>query len=172
MSREWETEPDELDFKAEGLQCAMRRGPVGSWCGYVGVSPEHPWYGMEYNSLVKQPSDFANRRITDQTSMIELFLHVARLDKREETCTIGLALEVHGGITYSADHLPVADRGANLFWFGFDCAHSSDLVPGMIKYYPHRLIQGMIYRNQSYVVAECQSLARQLVSIMESADAP
>ena len=38
--RPWENEPNSLDFEAEGLPCAMRRGASGIWCGYVGVRGE------------------------------------------------------------------------------------------------------------------------------------
>src|SRR5580765_2676048 len=34
-----------------GLDCMVNRGPSGAWCGYVGVPPSHPWYGMDYNDV-------------------------------------------------------------------------------------------------------------------------
>lgn len=41
-------EPDEKNWCAHGLSCRLRRGTDGRWFGYVGVSPEHPAYGMDY----------------------------------------------------------------------------------------------------------------------------
>lgn len=41
----WKGEPDREEFVHAGLPCILRRGPMGVWCGYVGVPPEHPWHG-------------------------------------------------------------------------------------------------------------------------------
>lgn len=45
----WEDEPDKVVWvdEATGLDCMARRGPVGAWCGYVGVTEVHPWHGQE-----------------------------------------------------------------------------------------------------------------------------
>ena len=52
--RPWETEPDSLDFEADDLRCAMRRNDLlGVWCGYVGVGPEHPLFGLPTNQSVE-----------------------------------------------------------------------------------------------------------------------
>lgn len=37
-----------------GLDCLMVRGPMGSWCGYVGVPASHPLHGIEYNGCVNR----------------------------------------------------------------------------------------------------------------------
>jgi len=34
---------------ATNLPCLMVRGPLGSWCGYVGISKGHPYFEMGYN---------------------------------------------------------------------------------------------------------------------------
>lgn len=48
----WDDEPDEDDFEACGLKCAMRRHPVmGHWCGHVGVPPDHPCFGKDKSQL-------------------------------------------------------------------------------------------------------------------------
>lgn len=47
----WVDEPDRLDFACVGFPCAMRRGMVGAWCGYVGVPHGHPWHGVEYDNI-------------------------------------------------------------------------------------------------------------------------
>jgi hypothetical protein len=46
----WHDEPDELDFEASGFACKLCRGPLGAWCGYVGIPAGHPWYGKYYDS--------------------------------------------------------------------------------------------------------------------------
>lgn len=50
----WKTEPDRVEWidEATGLLCLMVRVPdFGSWCGYVGVPYEHPWYGRHYSKV-------------------------------------------------------------------------------------------------------------------------
>ena len=41
---EWDGEPDKVQWQGE-LPCLAVRSHMGHWCGYVGVSPEHPLYG-------------------------------------------------------------------------------------------------------------------------------
>lgn len=43
----WHNEPDEQRFELNFFRCRLERGPVGSWCGYVGVPEGHPWYETE-----------------------------------------------------------------------------------------------------------------------------
>lgn len=47
----WDGEPDRVDFISHGLSCLLLRGPVGSWCGYVGVPEEHPAFGKDYEHI-------------------------------------------------------------------------------------------------------------------------
>jgi hypothetical protein len=48
----WETESVPVQFEAYGLLCEILRAPItGALCGYVGVNPEHPFYGMDYPDL-------------------------------------------------------------------------------------------------------------------------
>ena len=46
----WQVEPDRLEWRHAGIPCLMvRHSWSGHWCGYVGVSPEHPWHGKSYS---------------------------------------------------------------------------------------------------------------------------
>jgi hypothetical protein len=48
----WQTEPDRVDFIAEGFACLMlRHDHHGHWCAYVGVPSDHPAYGKEYGDV-------------------------------------------------------------------------------------------------------------------------
>lgn len=47
----WSDEPDRELFKAHGFQCLLNRNWQGVWCGYVGLTPSHPWYGKEYSKI-------------------------------------------------------------------------------------------------------------------------
>lgn len=68
-------------------------------------------------------------------------------------------LKVHGGVTWSKlyDSKP-GPQANDLFWIGFDCAHSGDFSPELDK----RVPLGGTYRNIGYVTAECCALARQI----------
>lgn len=46
----WTTEPDFLEWRsslAPHYPLMLIRGPLGAWCGYVGVPPHHPSHGRE-----------------------------------------------------------------------------------------------------------------------------
>lgn len=45
----WQDEADEVAFNHAGLACQISRNFAGCYCGYVGVSPEHPIYGKSYD---------------------------------------------------------------------------------------------------------------------------
>ena len=83
------------------------------------------------------------------------------VDYHKDTVVLGkspdLVFEVHGGLTYSGgqDDYPVNTDGES-WWFGFDCAHLGDATA-----YHHEA--GDVQRSDRYVVAECESLARQIV---------
>jgi len=78
---EWDDEPDKIQWADEitGLPCLAVRGPVGSWCGYVGVAPGHPLYGVAYNGCTQTPACGTNY-----------------CDHSPETL-----VSVHGGITFT-----------------------------------------------------------------------
>lgn len=57
----------------------------------------------------------------------------------------GVPDEVHGGWTYAADHAPF-EKPDGYWYFGFDCAHAGDLVPG-ISY----RASDDVYRDEAFV---------------------
>jgi hypothetical protein len=66
-------------------------------------------------------------------------------------------LNVHGGITFSG-HLNGLPE--NIWWIGYDCAHSGDLVKW--PYSPDSSWSKGVERSLEYCVKECESLALQL----------
>jgi hypothetical protein len=69
-------------------------------------------------------------------------------------------INVHGGLTYAEDSAPMAAADAG-WWFGFDCAHAGDIVPGMNMYRTQRGDFGETYKDLAYVRAEIESLVAQ-----------
>jgi hypothetical protein len=125
----WTTEPDKVQFvdPVTGYDCLLVRGPWGSWCGYVGVPPDHPLFGKGYNTC-SLPTPCGEDVWSCAHCPDEL-------------------VEVHGGVTFSGEcaahgdlavdedparricHVPYEGRG-EVFWFGFDCSHHADFSPG------------------------------------------
>ncbi len=146
----WNDEPDKAVWVDEttDLDCMINRGPLGALCGYVGVGPDHPYHGKDYDTI--NP-------------------------------------DVHGGLTFSdpcaegddpADgicHVPQPGRPDDVWWFGFDCGHYMDVIPGMIEVMagieaktteligPSDFSFGNpVYRGFDYVKGEVTTLATQL----------
>lgn len=135
----WTGEPHRVEFEHVGLPCILSRNfSLLNWCGYVGVPPGHPLHGKSYN----EAHDRAH-------------------------------LDVHGGLTFGNSchppicHVPKPGQPDNVWWFGFDCAHGGDLVPGFIPLEkqigrPMSFAREGAYRDVAYVTAETKRLAEQL----------
>lgn len=149
----WETEPDRKEWvDAEtGYDCLATRGPTGSWCGYVGVKPDHPAYGRSYYKS-EYDLDEVESGLAAKLSPVQRQIN---------------DISVHGGLTWASQGDEIRTPG--LYWFGFDCAHAGDFSP---KYDdPSRLGEPTgwgttnEYRTLDYVIGECASLAKQLAAI-------
>lgn len=84
----WQSEPDKRQWQDEetGLPCLIVRGPAGALCGYVGVSPEHPWHGKGYSACVS-PSRHEDHEGDDEGY--------------HYNCTPCGVVSVHGGLTFA-----------------------------------------------------------------------
>ena len=80
---------------------------------------------------------------------------------------------IHGGTTFSGFCTPeekehgichTVEEGedANVWWFGFDCAHCFDYIPHLIYHSERQQLATEIYRNVDYVKQQCGRLAAQL----------
>lgn len=154
---EWTEEPEQDDFESHGLTCAMRRNHSGSWCGYVGVPPEHPLHGKNYNEKIKVTKDTLERPIDiDKVGVINLFCAAMGDESKDGWIDCVLWFDVHGGLTYSGKGWPSDD---GLWYFGFDCSHYGDLSP---RNYGNSVFGDGMYRNHEYVHREVENLAAQL----------
>jgi len=84
-------------------------------------------------------------------------------------------VSVHGGLTYANAcagqicHAPKPGEPDDVYWFGFDCAHFMDLVPGFAHLFAgmpelSTLGVGDVYRDVAYVTEETKRLAEQLAA--------
>lgn len=140
----WNEEPDKVQWQDEstGLPCLAVRGPLGNWCGYVGVFEGHPWFGKEYDA-----------------------------EEVEIACHGGLTYSAFcqaEGKQHGICHLVGPDEPDQVWWFGFDCGHVFDLSPGQLATLKsiglgHGLAHAEdIYRPLAYVQQQCAKIAAQL----------
>jgi hypothetical protein len=98
----WDSEPDDKVVWIEpttDLDCMILRNPMGAWCGYVGLPPNHPHHGKACNDI---DYDIYN-------------VHGG----------LTYAKECAGNIC----HVPEPGRPHDVWWLGFDCNHSQDRAP-------------------------------------------
>lgn len=142
----WDNEPDKVQWQDEktGLPClAVRNRLSGNWCGYVGLSDGHPWYGKDYNS----PDVDVHGGLT-----------FAGMCRPGNTEAVGIC------------HVPGPGQPDHVWWFGFDCAHAWDYSPLDVKMaeergYPFTISHDASYRSLAYVRNECTKLASQLAQV-------
>jgi hypothetical protein len=129
----WDGEPDRVDFRTfDGFAALALRQPMGHWCGYVAVPPGHPAHGSKDDCIV----------------------------------------DVHGGVTYASEcagnvcHVPDDGEPADVWWIGFDFSHAYDLIPSTNAAFATLMGSGSrnrdVYRDLTYVRAECEIVGRQL----------
>lgn len=134
----WDAEPDKVQYRDEstGLAClAVRSSRLGCWCGYVGVPPEHPLHGV----------DFDNEAV--RSVEVHGGLSFSGACSPSETPDRGIC------------HVP--EPGApEVWWLGFDCGHAWDVSPLMAERYG--VAPDQTYRTLAYVERELVGLASQL----------
>ena len=129
-------EGDEAVWDEQGLKCYVKRHKsLQHLCGYVGVPKTHPWWGKGGGSTLCKHDGCYKHSIVAQ-------------------------LQVHGGLTFEGEW----KQFPGLWFFGFDCAHSGDLVPEALKFRTGYNLDET-YRDMEYVKAECRNLAKQLQEV-------
>ena len=99
---EWDNEVDKAQWVSSGLDCLVVRGPLGAFCGYVGVPKDHVEYQEDYNDVsvdVHGGLTFADKCSPNG-------------DEARGICHTGP--DIANGVVW---------------WLGFDCSHYSDLAP-------------------------------------------
>lgn len=129
-------------------------------CGYVAVGADHPLHGVDYSAQTTVLPPLPDDEPMGKRGIIPLICagSVEAASQRPDCY-----FDVHGGLTFSAGGGRYPAEGSGLWWFGFDCGHAGD---GSLNDYIVRngLNDGPV-RDEEYVVAECESLARQLAAV-------
>lgn len=132
----WKHEPDKVQWRdgATGLPCLIVRGPVGALCGYVGVSRDHPFYGLNYDN---------------EAIAVEIHGGLTFASKCQEK----------GGEEGAICHKVDPGEDDDVWWLGFDCAHARDFCPKHDR--PDRYPRDS-YKDIAFVTREVEALAKQL----------
>jgi hypothetical protein len=109
----WDGEPDRVFWVHNGLVCMVLRGPMGSFCGYVGVPSGHSMHGLKDDETSQWP-------FFDQPHGGLTWLGELPGDNVVFLCDLA-----------AAGH-PL--EYASYWYFGFDCAHAGDTSPMLLKY--------------------------------------
>lgn len=143
----WQNEPDRVEWRDEatGLPCLMiRHHSYGNWCGYVGLPPGHHLHGVHCDEVPELVTVAAHVGLTFTGPCME-----DGRPRRMRVC-----------------HVPLPGESDAVWWLGFDCARYCDLMPGMVARdrelgipTPLGLWDGMVYRDQPYVMERCGLLA-------------
>jgi hypothetical protein len=145
----WDGEPDKVQWQdPTGMPClAVRNQAMGNWCGYVGVTQDHPFFGLDYHDEKVDVEVHGGLTFCGACS---------ENDKEDGIC-----------------HRPDPGEPDHVWWLGFDCGHAFDLSPGLVatlKSYGTDMgkFPGDVYRDLAYVKRECAELAKQLRLANES----
>lgn len=169
----WTAEPDRVQWtdQQSGLKClADRNSFFGTWNGYVAIDDGHPLYAMEKDDTVPMTERVRGRNWNLHRLPAPELISYAMSDNHDRI-TISLLLNIHCGLSYSgwldgAFELEPVETD-KLWGFGFDCNHGQDLAPSRVAEFAHipLLRDFQVYRDLSYVRAECTLLAAQLGDI-------
>lgn len=147
----WQDEPDRVEFRVPELPtlaCLLVRGPIGSWCGYVGVPSGHPAHGKDYGDVD-----------------VDVEVHGGL------TYAAPCQSECGRGPEALICHVPEPGETDDIWWLGFDCGHAFDVSPGMaamlsgIRGTGGGAFPGDTYRDLTYVRREVEVLAHQLAAM-------
>lgn len=142
------TEPDKACWidEATKLNCMILRNSVGVLCGYVGVPPEHPLHGIDYNNIRIPKDDY-----------IEVHGGLTFSDFSQKT------KDISKGLCHSKEEMVKILLGEKelIWWFGFDCGHLGDIAPKLKNIFKNESFKET-YRTFKYVRLECIRLAQQI----------
>lgn len=140
----WQAEPDIAEWRARGsaLPRLGVRGPMGGWCGYVGLPPGHPLHGKSWGDAAVE-------------------VHGVHGGITYGDACAGLVC-----------HAPLEGEPEHVWWLGFDCAHAWDFTPGLAATVrrvsgAREMAEHETYRTLAYVAREIEKLAAQLERAQE-----
>lgn len=157
---------------ATGLECIMIRDDRDGFLrGFVGVEPEHPLYGFEHEAVPPDLNIEVHGGLTYSAICQSGPSPQPRLVREARSICHVHVTELRAPVAEATDHRPAHD-GA--WWFGFDCNHLYDQVPGRLGDRARFLADetGTEFRDEGYVYEQIVDLAAQLHAIAEGRPKP
>jgi len=166
-----------IAYWVEGeFPACIRITGMGTLCGYIGVPPSHPWYGKSYNDVEAE----CHGGLT--YSGHETWGHPAYISYLESRQSALMEDKVPAGFPSMKPLVSMYERkleeeekekagtskgfpyetGLDVWWIGFDCAHSGDAIPGI-----ESSNEWGVYRDESYVHNEISGLVQQATQIAQ-----
>lgn len=157
VSKDWVT--------AAGFRAVVIMATTGHHCGYVAVPKEHPLFGKDYGDACDCLT-FPSEEGMGKRGVIPMFC--SNGESRPD-----VVFDVHGSLTYSGGNGEYPVKAPDVWWFGYDCGHAGDakseeyIAEMQTKYPDHAFLYhnyaGGVFRDLEYNIAECESLAQQLI---------
>lgn len=189
----WQDEPDKLQWTDEetGLPALIRRVEhLGHLCGYVGVTPEHPLWGINYDETPSSIDKILDGGITfvgegDKVCPEGWKAYKEALEKLSPHAAMDpngdAALFTKKWSNASADYESwrqkahsefinfIAEPALYIWWFGFSCGHPNDLKPGIQAQRGFRAFPSKAYyKDLKFVKTRIKILALQLKYLTHS----
>lgn len=163
----WDNEADKVAWvdEATGFGCIMLRQTDGTLSGYVGIGPDHPLYGFKADAVPLDISTTIHGGLTYgkacEANRVELHAKSRSVQERYSVChvtrTRTRVVHYHDTVQTTEDEFH-----EDLWWVGFDTNHDGDVRPNDPRY---RRRTGDVYRDQSFVYAQCMALAQCLQGV-------
>lgn len=142
----WSEEADKLAWTdPSGFSCIILRKPHhGHLCGFVGVEPGHPLFGVMHDAIPHT----LNIRVHGGLNYSE------PCDERGPEARRVCHVREQMGEAHDLR-----------WWFGFSCDQPYDLVPGREGMAEPEMSADLSYRDEAYLFDQCTGLAAQLAAI-------
>jgi hypothetical protein len=130
---------------------------MGHLCGYVGITSDHPLYGVDYSSETPALNRFFEewkKQTVGDRGIVSILC--ASMHTDHGALTPELFFDVHGGITFSGQGGKYPTDEKDLWFFGFDCAHAGDTPENW---------------TEDRCIAETERLAEQIAELSEIQEA-
>jgi hypothetical protein len=156
---------------ATGYECIIMREPRGEYLrGFVGVEPGHPLYGFGHKAVPPELDIEVHGGLTYSAVCQKGSSPQPRLLEQARAICHVLRPARFAPIVDATDH----HAGADAWWFGFDCNHIYDLVPGEPRDRARFLggETGATFKDDGYVYDQVVDLAAQLRAIADGMPKP
>lgn len=168
-------EADKIAWRdpSTGYECIIMRNPSGGYLGgYVAVPAGHPLYGFDHDAIpsafdIEVHGGLTYSAVCDEGPSPSRRL----LNEARSICHVPPRPLRYAPIEHATDYRAAHDRA---WWFGFECNHVYDVVPGERndrgRFLGHET--GATYRDEEYVYGQVVDLAAQLRAIADGAPRP